>query len=130
MEELISRIVANVGIDEELAKKAVGIILNFLTKEGSEGTVAEMIKAIPGAQELIDAQAGEKKSGGLLGALGSLGGGLGAMGALNQLTDAGLDMDQVKGVTDEVVGMAREKAGPDVVDEVIGSIPGLGQFIS
>ena len=34
MDELVGRIVANVGIDNATAEKAVGIILQFLLKEG------------------------------------------------------------------------------------------------
>ena len=34
MEELIARLVANVGVDRTAAEKSVGIILDFLSKEG------------------------------------------------------------------------------------------------
>ncbi|MGB9394573.1 MAG: DUF2267 domain-containing protein, partial [Pseudolabrys sp.] len=34
MDELIGRLVANVGVDRSAAEKAVGIILDFLRKEG------------------------------------------------------------------------------------------------
>ena len=132
MEELIGRIVANVGIDEELARKAVGIILNFLSTAGSEGTVKQMVSAIPGAQALIQEFGSQgDKPGGILGAIGSLtGGSFGAMHTLNQLTDAGLEMGQVRGVAEQVMGYAREQAGDETVDEAIKSIPGLAQFLS
>jgi hypothetical protein len=42
---------------------------------------------------------------------------------------AGLDMGQVQTVTKEVIAYAREKAGEDTVGEIVGSIPGLGQFV-
>ena len=125
MEDLISRIVNNVGIDESLAKSAISIILNFLAKDGPSDLVAQVTEAMPGAKELMD-EGSEQDNGGLLG---GLMGGMGAMGALNQLTSAGLDMSQVQGVTKEVVGYAKEKAGEDIVDEVINAIPGLGQFV-
>jgi hypothetical protein len=32
-------------------------------------------------------------------------------------------------VTREIIAHAREKAGDDTVGEIVGSIPGLGQFI-
>jgi hypothetical protein len=38
-------------------------------------------------------------------------------------------MSQMQSVTREVIAYAREKAGEDAVGEIVGSIPGLGQFI-
>jgi hypothetical protein len=32
-------------------------------------------------------------------------------------------------VTREIIAYSREKAGEDAVGEIVGSIPGLGQFI-
>jgi hypothetical protein len=42
---------------------------------------------------------------------------------------AGLSMGQVQGVTREVIAYAREQAGEDAIGEIVGAIPGLGQFI-
>lgn len=129
MEELISRIAGAAGIDEDLASKAVGIILNFLNKEGPDDKMQDILGALPGASELIE-QAGSSGGGGLLGGLmSSMGGMGGAMAALNELQSSGLDMDQIKGVAGELVGFAKEKAGDEVVDDVISSIPGLNQIL-
>ena len=38
-------------------------------------------------------------------------------------------MGQVQGVTQRIIAYAREKAGEDTVGEIVGSIPGLGQFV-
>jgi hypothetical protein len=51
------------------------------------------------------------------------------MGAFNALTAAGLGMGDVQGATREFVAFAKSKIGAAAVDEVIGSIPGLGQFV-
>lgn len=135
MDELFARIIANVGIDADVAKKAVGIILSFLNKDGPAEQVGSLLDALPGARDLLaEHDSADTGGGGLLGglgnALGGLGGGMGAMAALNEMTSAGLNLDQVKGVTEEVIGFAKEKAGADVVDEVIASIPGLSQYAS
>jgi hypothetical protein len=53
----------------------------------------------------------------------------GIMGVGTKLMAAGLSMDQMQGVTREIIAHAREKAGEDTVGEIVGSIPGLGQFI-
>lgn len=128
MEELIKRIVGKTDIGDELAEQAVGIILRFLNKDGPSALVGQVIDAIPGARALVDAE-GNGKGGGLLGGLTGMVGGMGAMGALNELTSAGLDMSQVQSVTKEVVGFAKEKAGDDLVDEIIDAIPGLSQVL-
>jgi hypothetical protein len=38
-------------------------------------------------------------------------------------------MGQVQGVTKEVIGYAREKAGEETLGEIVGAIPGLSQFV-
>lgn len=130
MEELISRIVSNVGIDENLAQTAVGMILGFLQSEGPSDKVGALMGAMPGAEDLIASAGGESGGGGIMGAVGGLmGGGGGAMALMGQLTGAGLGMGDVQGVASEVVGFAKEKAGEDTVTEVISAIPGLNQFV-
>ena len=127
MDELVELIVGTVGIDRSVAEKAVGIILDFLIKEGPEGAVNELLTALPGAREAAAAAdtSGEETggAGGLFGAMGGL------MGAANRLMAAGLTMSQVQSVTREVVAFARKKLGEDAVGQIVGSIPGLGQIV-
>ena len=126
MEDLIARIVANVGIDDSTAHKAVRIILSFLYQQGDREKVALLAEAIPGAAEyIVDS---EPDSAATLGGLGGLMGG-GAMEVLSKLQAIGLGMGDIQGVTKETVDFAREKAGADIVNDVVGSIPGLGQFV-
>ena len=129
MNELVERIVSNVGIDAATAEKAVGIIMNFLLSEGPRDKVRELLARIPGG-EAYAAQAAEPAESGFggFGGLGSLMGG-GMMKAFNELTGAGLNMAQIQAVTRETVHYARDKAGEDLVGQVVGSIPGLSQFI-
>lgn len=122
MDELIARLNANTGVDRATAEKAVGIILDFLHKEGPADKVQLLIDRLPGAQALIQAQQSADAGGGLF-AMG------GIMGAGTKLMSAGLSMGQVQGVTREVIAFAREKAGEDTVGEIVGAIPGLSQFI-
>ncbi|HEX5212814.1 MAG TPA: DUF2267 domain-containing protein [Pseudolabrys sp.] len=121
MDELIGRLVANVGVDREAAQKAVGIILDFLVKEGPPDKVQALIDKLPGGRALLEAQQGD--AGGGMFAMGGL------MGAGTKMMAAGLSMGQVQGVTKEVIAYAREKAGEDAVGEIVGAIPGLGQFV-
>ena len=126
MEELITRIVANAGIDDATAHRAVRIILSFLYQQGDRAKVAALANTIPGASAYIEAN--EDDSAASLGGLGGLMGG-GAMEVLGKLQALGLGMGQIQGVTKETVDFAREKAGADIVNDIVGSIPGLGQFV-
>ncbi len=63
MDELIQRIMAAAGIEEDVAKNAIGIILGFLNKEGPEDKMQLIFDALPGAKDLVDARA-EAGSGG------------------------------------------------------------------
>jgi len=119
MDDLIGRLVANVGVDRGAAEKAVGIILDFLRKEGPADKVQALIDKLPGAEALL---AKQSESGGMF----SMGG---IMGAGTKMMSAGLSMGQVQGVTRETIAYAREKIGDDAVGEIVGAIPGLSQFV-
>jgi hypothetical protein len=117
MDELLDRLVANVGVDRTVAEKAVGIIFAFLLKDGPTAKVQALIDQLPGAAAAVEAA-------------GNGGSGMGGiMGVGTKLMAAGLDMSQMQGVTREIIAYSREKAGEDAVGEIVGSIPGLGQFI-
>ena len=118
MDELLGRLIANVGVERDTAEKAVGIILDFLRKEGPTDKVQALIDRLPGAEALISQQS---EGGGF-----SVGG---IMGAGTKMMAAGLSMGQVQGVTRETIAYAREKIGDDAVGEIVGSIPGLSQFV-
>ncbi|HUH49396.1 MAG TPA: hypothetical protein VLZ56_06015 [Mycoplana sp.] len=127
MNDLVNRVAENVGIEPATAEKAIGMMLGFLQREAAEGPVAQMIEAIPGASDLVAKYNGEG-SGGLLGGLmNAMGGGVMALG--QQLMSQGLGMGEITGLAKETIAIAREYAGSDVVDEVVGSVPGLGQFV-
>ena len=50
MEELIGRLVSDVGVDRTAAETAVGIILDFLAKEGPADKIQLLIAKLPGAE--------------------------------------------------------------------------------
>jgi hypothetical protein len=130
MSELVTRVAENVGIETATAEKAVGMILGFLQREAAEGPVAQMIEAIPGAPELVAQYNGEGSGGGgLLGGLMSAIGGGGVMALGQQLMSQGLGMGEITALAKETIAFAKEKAGDEVVDEVVASVPGLSQFV-
>jgi len=117
MDELIGRLVANVGVERTAAETAVGIILAFLAKEGPSDKIQALLAKLPGAEALMQKAPAD-------------GGGMGGvMGAGMQMMSAGLSMSQVQDVTRQFIAFAREKVGEDEVGEIVGSIPGLSQFV-
>ena len=126
MDDLISRITADVGVDESTARDAVRIILSFLYQQGDREKVVALGERIPGAADYIDTS--DADSSATLGGLGGLMGG-GAMEVLGKLQGLGLGMGQIQGITQETVGYARERGGADLVNEIVASIPGLSQFV-
>ncbi len=126
MDELIARITAAAGIDAALATKAIGMILNFLKKEGPPAEVDQLVGALPGAE---DAMANAGKGGMMGGLAGMMPGGGGVMGLGASLMGAGLSMGQVQSVSKEMFAFGREKAGEDAMGAIVGAIPGLGQFV-
>jgi hypothetical protein len=118
MDELIGRLVSDVGIDPPAAETAAGIILDFLAKEGPADKMQLLLAKLPGAEALM--QKAASQGGGGMG---------GVMGAGMSMMSAGLSMGQVQGVTRQFIAFAREKVGEDAVGEIVGAIPGLSQFV-
>jgi hypothetical protein len=52
----------------------------------------------------------------------------GPLAAISKLTAVGLSMDQIKSLGVATLDYAREKAGPQLVKDVAGSIPGLSGY--
>lgn len=142
MQELIQRITAATGIDEDLANKAVGMILGYVQRAGEDSAVANLLEQVPGASDLIaqfngaETEAPAEGGGGLMGmAMGMLSkvtggdeeGGIMAIG--QSLMADGLDMGQIKGVAEETFQYAREQAGDETVDAITSKIPGLSNFL-
>jgi hypothetical protein len=120
MDELVGRLVANIGVDRTVAEKSIGIILDFLMKEAPADKVQPLIDQLPGAQALAEEAASQ--GGGMF----SMGG---LMGAGTRLMGLGLSMGQVQGVTREIIAFAREKVGEDAVGDIVSAVPGLSQFV-
>jgi hypothetical protein len=122
MDELVDRIVARVGVDRAVAEKSVGIIFDFLAKEGPTEKVQALLDRLPGANAAM-AAAREGEAGGMFGGMG------GIMGVGSRLMSAGLGIGEIQGVTRELIAYAREQAGDEAVGEIVAAVPGLSQFI-
>jgi hypothetical protein len=129
MEELLARVTQATGLDQATAKKAIGIILGFLKKEGPPNEVNQLLAAMPGSDDalLLAGETSGGGGGGLTGMMSSMGGGVMALGG--QLMAAGVSMGQMQPLGKELFAYGREKAGEDVMGPIVGSIPGLTQFV-
>jgi hypothetical protein len=121
MDELVDRIAAKVGVDRAVAERSVGIIFDFLSKEGPSEKVHVLLDQLPGANAAV--AAARLSDPGMFGSMG------GIMGVGSRLMAAGLGMGEIQGVTRELIAYAREKAGDDAVNSIVGAVPGLSQFI-
>jgi hypothetical protein len=121
MTELVDRIVARTGVDNATAEKAVGIILDFLSKEGPPDKVQALLARLPGHDALIASANAE--GGGLFGNVG------GIMGVGSRLMGAGLGMGDIQEVIRELVAYSRDKGAADELSDVAASIPGLSQYL-
>ena len=120
MDDLIGRVVASTGVARPAAEKAVGIILQFVLKEGPTEKVRALIERMPGADVAMLASNPSSRSPGMFGAVSGVG---------TRMMEAGLSMSQIQAAALETIGFARETAGEDAVGEIVGAIPGLGQFV-
>ena len=128
MEELIARVTNRTGLDAATAQTAIGHILAFLQKEGPATEVSQLMASMPGSESLVATSNAEEGGGGLMGMLGGMmGGGVMALG--QKLMSAGVPMGQMQPLGQELFAYGREKAGEDVMGPIVGSVPGLNQFV-
>jgi hypothetical protein len=128
MHEMIERLTQATGLDAGTVQNAVGLILNFLNKEGPQAEVSQLLESIPNAQAYLS-QA-QEQGGGLLGSvMGMFGGAGGVMALGTQLMQQGLSMEQVMTLSKELFAYGRETVGEDVMGQIVANIPGLGQFV-
>ena len=108
-----------VGLDRAVAEKSVGIILDFLSKEGPADKVQSLLSRLPEHAALI-AAAGD---GGMLGGMG------GIMGVGARLMGSGVDMNQIQSIIRVLMTYCNEKGAGGDLKDIAAAIPGLSQFI-
>lgn len=120
MDELIGRLAVKVGMENAIAEKTIGIILDFLRNEGPSDKVQALIDQIPGAEAAI---AASSNNGGLARLMG---GGLMALGT--KLMALGLGMGEIQNVARELFRFGRDKIGADLMGEIIAGTAGFKQL--
>ena len=126
VDTLVTHIADQLDVDHAKTEKAVGILLYMVKSEADPSLVPDFMNALPGAEELADAHA--EGSGGMLGVMeGAVGGG--AMAAFIRLWKVGLMPQQIRSVGELLFGHVIEQTGEPFVKEVLGSIPGMDQYL-
>ncbi|MDJ0521299.1 MAG: hypothetical protein QNJ90_04420 [Planctomycetota bacterium] len=134
MLDFIQDAAGKLGIGEDTAKSATGGLLGLIQEHADPADASEMLSKLPGAAELIPS-GGDSGGGGLLGGLGdalggALGGGAGgALGAVEALSKTGLSADKLGSFLELFKNFALPKLGPDLLQRLLGKIPGLGSLL-
>jgi hypothetical protein len=115
MDELAATIASQCGIDQETAHTVAIIILKFIASAGPPDATDKLISALPGAHEAMAAS--------------PTGGGSGLIGVFNDLSGAGLSIEQIQVAAHSLGDVARNKVGKETVDAIIASVPGIGPFV-
>ena len=128
MQEFIQQAMAALGTSEAATRSAVGGLLGYLEKNGPEAEVGQLIDALPGARGLLASE--HPVGGGMMGALGSAASALGiksggAAGLVGALQISGLNAVTVPQFVSMFLDFAKDKAGAQLVNRVIGAVPGL-----
>ena len=133
IQDLTNRVAHRVGIQPEIAERAVGTILSILLLEGQGSKVDELFAKLPGASELAQqysvahvspvAEIAGMATVIVTPVLGNKAGTL--LKGLEQLQSLGLTTDQIKHAGREVFAFATVNSDRTLVREVMGSIPGL-----
>jgi hypothetical protein len=132
MADLISDLAAKSGVSPDLAGKGVGAILALLKDKLPADSFAQVLSAIPNADNLMSgAQAAlqQSPSGGILSAVGDavskLFGG-GAAELASRFTQLGFSADQIKSFLPGVLEFLKSKLPADVVKQASAALPGVG----
>jgi hypothetical protein len=120
MDELVDELTAKAGIDDAVAEKTAGIMLDYLRSEGPPEAVQALIDNIPGAEAAIAAA----RDGSGLSRL--MGGGLMAVGT--RLIGLRLTITHIQKIARELFAFGRDKIGADRMRAIIAGTPGLSHF--
>ncbi|AGB45819.1 hypothetical protein LB524_01605 [Mesorhizobium sp. ESP6-5] len=135
VQDIVNTVSQKAGLDQATTEKVVGTIFSVLEHEAEGTSASSFFAKIPGADALAQkydvmaAPAGG--GGGFLSSLqGALGGVLGEkagalVNGLAALKASGLDLAQIQKAGETLVQQAEAAAGPDLTNQVLGSVPSL-----
>jgi hypothetical protein len=122
MKELVDNISAAAGLEPETARKAVGIVLDFIQKSVPPARSAAVIDKVPGGREAAAGAAEDEAEGG-----GTAMPGL--MGLADRLMAEGVGMGHMQPLGRAMFDYLRRHAGDAAIGDLAADIPGLSQFM-
>lgn len=135
MNELIQMVAGGLGTSESSAKTATAGMLRMIKSRAGKADFSELLGKLPGADSLLAQEPEEKKpgagAGGLMGgmlgsAASAVGGNVGsAAGLLGVLGSAGIDPSKAGSFAGIFLGYIKGKAGNDLLQKVLSSVPDL-----
>ncbi|BAV46170.1 hypothetical protein MesoLj113a_37380 [Mesorhizobium sp. 113-1-2] len=136
IQDIVNTVSQKAGLDQATTEKVVGTIFSVLEHEAEGTSASSFFAKIPGADALaqkydVMGAAPAGSGGGFLSSLqGALGGVLGEkagalVNGLAALKESGLDLAQIQKAGATLVQQAEAAAGPDLTNQVLGSVPGL-----
>ncbi|QTL02366.1 DUF2267 domain-containing protein [Aquabacter sp. L1I39] len=124
MEELVTRLKEKVGLSDVAARRAVDVVIEFLSSEAPAGAMEDLAAAVPGLSDVLSRCSRESN---VPLSTRHFGGMARLMQVADRMMSAGMTMAQVQQATHEVVAFARERAGDEAVNRIVTAIPGLRQ---
>lgn len=124
MEELVTRLKEKVGVSDPAARRAVEVVIEFLSNEAPAGAMEQLAGSMPGLSEVLSRCSQEAS---VPHGTRHFGGMARLMQVADRMMSAGMTMSQVQQATHEVVAFARERAGDEAVNRIVTAIPGLRQ---
>jgi hypothetical protein len=148
MQQFINMATSALGTSEQVARSVTGGLLDLIAKNAPQADVSALLQHLPGASDLINAFRAAPPppppppppDPGLLGSLtnaaalgtGSAMLGTGAAG-LNNLASVlrgnGLDVSRAPQLIAMFAQFASQQAGPELVQRVLGAIPGMSPLL-
>jgi hypothetical protein len=116
--DIVAFVAEKMGIDQEKAKGAVGLVMKFARDRLGDERFAQLSQYLPAAAELAE---GAPEAGGITGALGGLaskfmGGGAGQMADLaGGMSKLGMDAGDIKPLGESVLSFFQENGQTDAV---------------
>ncbi len=138
MDELIQQIVNKVGLDDSVAKSAVGNIFQFIRGQVGDADFGAIAEKLPGIDGLIPGAAATPGAGGGGGLLGSItkmassvvGGEAGAgIDLMSNLSNLGVTKEQGLLLVQTIYSFLRDNVGPELTDGIVEKIPILKQLL-
>jgi hypothetical protein len=134
MDDILSQLAERLGILPGQAATGAGALLNLIRESASRVDFEQLLKAVPEASSWMGtaataaAQGGAAAGGGLAGLLGGLAGSAG--GLLSALAQSGLSPETATRFVPELLGLLRERADPELIQRLAGSVPFLKDILS